>query len=138
MDEYVIVGGIVFVLILVFQAQDTNHKFSRLRTMIRFLEHQLNIANLRNLELQEECLFLRKQVHVKSVPNTETSSMNTNTWQVAWARELLELHDERITEDDLKRARKRALKKTHPDAGGHAHRFQSVENAVLVLQPLVR
>lgn len=90
------------------------------RRNISILEYQL--ANTR--------MFIRTHPQRPQ----QTSNVEINTWKEAWAREVLSIDSGiKINDSVLKAARREAIKRDHPDKGGHADRIDKIERAVRML-----
>lgn len=138
MNDQMIIGTLVLVLLVFFHVQSANQRISHLKRVLAVLRAKLLMSeeDVRRLKSQNDWL---RSHHGSEHPGQKKrdpaeEDSKQKDWQLAWAREVLEFYELRIKEDDLNRIRKAALKKTHPDAGGSSERFGAVEDAVRIFR----
>lgn len=124
--EYSIVIIISLAILIIGMRKDYDRKISNLSTTISRMRGERYVL-LRMVSELRGLLNQVSEVRADSPPNDE------NGWQRAWAMEFLRITSAPVNPDSLRAARREAIKREHPDAGGSAERMRMIEEAVRVL-----
>lgn len=132
MNDGMIILVLGFIFFIVIQSRDFIRKENHLNMIIRVLRKDLNdahrlIRHLRTARNHPYEQFRREEPH-PIAPDTEV-----DRWKKSWAIEVLRLDGEDFTYEELKTARKRAMKAHHPDVGGNPEKLRQAEEAFTFL-----
>lgn len=120
--RYDIVIIISLVLMLVLSRQDYERKIAILIKIIR--RQRAESAVLARTVSALEDLILRERGEHPPLPASQP-----DRWKRAWAREFLRITHGPLTPEVLRAARREAIKREHPDAGGTDERMRMIEEA---------
>lgn len=111
---------------LVLSRRDYEGKIHNLIRIIRQLQAERVIIVQRMMALED---LVRRQGRREDF----LTPAQPDQWKRAWAKEFLRISQEPLTPATIRAARREAIKREHPDAGGTAERMRMIEEAVETL-----
>ena len=133
MNDGMIILVLGFMFFIVIQSRDFVRKENHLIRIIQVLRKDLNNAHaliryFRNNQNRVDERFSEKEASHAIPDITEARK-----WKRSWAIEVLRLDGEDFTYEELRTARKRAMKAHHPDVGGNPEKLRQAEEAFTFL-----
>lgn len=121
----IVIALIIFCVLIIRESARKQSILVRMVIDLRAVNHQQSLR----------IRYLEGRIAGANHPQTPVASVNgeVQKWKRAWARQVLLVSSEKPTRDELRTARRNALKSAHPDAGGNARRMRDIEEALIIL-----
>lgn len=125
-NGFVLFFGVCIALIVLIR--DSREKINAANKVIRAQNHRIRQLEYALMEL--------RSINQKSNP-LPFQDKPVSEWKKRWALKTLDISPAHLTSSEIKKARLKALKASHPDVGGSKEKMADVYEAVTYLESLM-